>query len=211
VLLLALGSLGVAQRPAGRLLAIDEPGRTRPARIDRAGAAGSLPARPDTSLDTALVNWLALRHQPDSVVAVLQAALAAGASASEVALAGVRAGGMSYQAANASRQIADYVDALTVLAFATQTHATPDGQFLYGATAYALGVAYPSEAQRLARLGPAERAHVCTAARQAQTALQTAQRQLGADTSYNLRTVHQILGQAGRISPYADLFVERTC
>ncbi len=133
----------------------------------------------------------------DDAVRALQQARQAGDSATLVARYAVQIGQTAYQAATKSKAAADYQRAIQILEFANSTSASPEGQFLLGATALGYGQT---------QLQAAQSSKSCQAVNAARTAFNTAQLNLPAGGKFNPQATTQLLSALGQLSPIPDQF-----
>ncbi|WP_025412071.1 tetratricopeptide repeat protein [Gemmatirosa kalamazoonensis] len=150
-------------------------------------------------------------NQPDSALAALKSALTAGDSASTVALYAVSVGQNVFKAAQASKAIADFQRAVPFFEFANTTSATPEGQFLLGATQFSIGATLLQDINKLARGSAAEKRQGCDMSKTAQAAFTQAQINLPAGGKFNPTATQQMLAQLAQYSPYADQFAKALC
>ncbi len=138
-------------------------------------------------------------NRPDDAMRALQQAVAAGDSAAVVARYAVQIGQDAYRRANGTKSPGDYQRALAILDFANRTAASPEGQFLLGATALGYGQQ---------QLQAAQNSKSCTNVNAARTAFNTAQANLPAGGKFNPQATTQLLSALGQLSPIPDQFAK---
>ncbi len=146
-------------------------------------------------LYTAQANLYMQLKRPDDAFKALQQAQANGDSASSVADAAVNLGATAYQAASASKAVADYQRAISILEFANKTATTPRGQFFLGVASLGLGGQLLQEAQK---------SRSCESVTAARTAFNVAQLNLPAGGKINPQGAQQALAVLTQLSPYPD-------
>ena len=179
-----------------------------------------LQANPKTpGLNTTRAQILVDLNQPDSAFAALQAAVAAGDSAANVALAARNMGSTAYRSARASKSKADFQKAMRFLEFSNQTSATPDAAFYLGAASFELAnLIYSSEvtpvAQKLQarqRLTSDAKANACSSVKELQAALTSAQANLPAGGKVQPQAVTQMMGVVQQLTPFAESMHKAVC
>ncbi len=192
---------GVAKFPQNGGLLVDyadalrNAGQTQQA-LDLLNRAAQQNPRPP-GVNVALAGLYSQSNRLDDAVRALQAARAAGDSAALVARYAVQIGQTAYKTATASKSAADYQRAMQILEFANSTSATPEGQFLLGATALGYGQT---------QLQAAQSSRSCQAVNAARTAFNTAQLNLPAGGKFNPQATTQLLSALGQLSPIPDQF-----
>lgn len=146
-------------------------------------------------LYTAQANLYTTLKRPDDAFKALQQAAANGDSASSVADAAVNLGATAYQAASASKAVADYQRAISILEFANKTSTTPKGQFYLGVASLGLGGQLLQDAQK---------SRSCETVTAARTAFNVAQINLPAGGKINPQGAQQALAALTQLSPYPD-------
>jgi tetratricopeptide (TPR) repeat protein len=148
--------------------------------------------------------------QHEQALQALQTAVQQGDSAANVALYAVQIGQAQQRSANASKKAEDFESAIRYLEFARRTSATPEGQFLLGATALTYGQSQLLQAQNLSK-SPSSRGAACTATKAAQAQFVTAQTNLPAGGKFNPQLTSQLLSGLSQLSPAADQFAKALC
>ena len=148
--------------------------------------------------------------QHQQAMQALQQAIAAGDSSQTVALYAVGIGQAAQRTASGSKKPEDFETAISYLTFANRTNATPEGQFLLGATALSYGQTRLLEAQNLAK-SPSTRAAACTATKAAQAQFTVAQINLPAGGKFNPQATQQLLSGLTQLTPAADQFAKALC
>ncbi|HEY0780066.1 MAG TPA: tetratricopeptide repeat protein [Gemmatirosa sp.] len=146
-------------------------------------------------LYTAMANLYTQLKRPDDAFKALQQAQANGDSASTISDAAVNLGATAYQAASASKSVADYQRAISILEFANKTNRTDRGQFFLGVASLGLGGQLLQDAQKN---------RSCEAVAGARTAFNTAQLNLPAGGRVNPQGAQQALAALAQYSPYPD-------
>ncbi len=153
-------------------------------------------ANPKTpGLYTAMANLYTQLKRPDDAFKALQQAAANGDSASTIGDAAVNLGASAYQAASASKSVADYQRAISILEFANKTNRTDRGQFFLGVASLGLGGQLLQDAQKN---------RSCEAVAGARTAFTAAQLNLPAGGRVNPQGAQQALAALAQYSPYPD-------
>jgi tetratricopeptide (TPR) repeat protein len=138
----------------------------------------------------------------DSIIYSLNQAKAAGDSASAVGTYALAVGQTLYKKGVASKQVADYQEAIRVLAFADSLAPRPEAKFLMGATNLSMGNAL---------LQQASQEKSCDLAKQAQAALTDAQIQLPEGGKFNPQAAQQALGQLATLAEYPPKMIKAYC
>jgi tetratricopeptide (TPR) repeat protein len=192
---------GVAKFPQNGSLLVDyadalrASGQTQQA-VDLLQRASAQNPRP-SGVFVAQARLYSETNRIDEALRALQQAVAAGDSSTLVARYAVQIGQTAYRAANVSKSPGDFQRAIQILEFANKTQATPEGQFLLGATALGYGQQ---------QLQAAQSTKSCTAVNAARSAFSTAQLNLPAGGRFNPQATTQLLSALGQLSPIPDQF-----
>ncbi len=144
-------------------------------------------------LYTAMANLYITLKRPEDAFKALQQASANGDST--VTDAAVNLGATAYQAASASKNVADYQRAVQYLEFANKTKTTPRGQFYLGVASLGLGSQLLTDAQKT---------RSCESVNAARTAFTAAQLNLPAGGRVDPQAAQQALAALAQVSPYPD-------
>lgn len=140
--------------------------------------------------------------QPDSALATLERALAAGDDSTTVAQYALGRGSALYKEANGTKSRDDFDRARRFVALADRAMSTPQSRFLLGAAAFSIGQSAATEA-------PAAKS--CDLARLAVSSLASAAVDLDAGASVAPEAARQYLDYVAQIRPYADRQVAEFC
>jgi tetratricopeptide (TPR) repeat protein len=141
-------------------------------------------------------------NQPDSALASLRAAQAAGDSTALVAGLAAQLGNSALQAGQASKSRADYERAVTFLNFALPLNRTPQIQFALGAAAFQAGYLAVTEAQS---------SKSCDLARQAQANFAIANTNIPPAGQVSPESASQIMGALQQLQAPTAQLVRSLC
>jgi tetratricopeptide (TPR) repeat protein len=194
---------GVAKFPQNGSLLVDyadalrASGQTQQA-VDLLQRASAQNPRP-SGVFVAQARLYSETNRIDEALRALQQAVAAGDSSTLVARYAVQIGQTAYRAANVSKSPGDFQRAIQILEFANKTQATPEGQFLLGATALGYGQQ---------QLQAAQSTKSCAAVNNARTAFTSAQLNIGPAGKSNPQLAGQLLAALGQLSPIPEQFAK---
>jgi tetratricopeptide (TPR) repeat protein len=141
-------------------------------------------------------------NMPDSVLAVIKTAAAAGGDKSTLAQVALKTGSDAYKAGNASKNRADLQRAVEFLLLSDQLNASADAKFLAGASAFLIGQSAVNEAQDTKN---------CTLARLAKSSFDTAQENVPAGLQGYPDAAKQLLTAIPQFTPAVDDQIKRFC
>ena len=141
-------------------------------------------------------------NQPDSAIASLQKAQAAGDSAAFLGQYALSLGNQFFKKASSSKSRDDFANAVKFLTFADKLAPSPQAKFLLGASAFSVGQSLAQDAQK---------GKSCALARQAQESFTTAEINLPAGGAAFPEPTKQYLGYLGQISPAVNQMVKAYC
>ena len=158
------------------------------------------PKAPQANL--VLAQLYADMNQPDSALTALQAAQAAGDSATVVGTLAASIGQKAYDAGQASKSRADYERAVRFLTFAEQANPTKEIQFLLGAAAFQAGYLGVQEAQASKN---------CQLAQASQAHFAVVQRTIPAAGSVSPQGASQIMGAVQQLQEPTTQLIKAVC
>ena len=144
--------------------------------------------------------------RPDSALATLQRAVAAGEDANVVAAFALSKGNAFFRAANGTKTRADFHLAMRYLAFADSLKPTPQTKFLLGASALSVAQTALTDAPNIK-----VKEESCTLAQLGAQTLPIARASLEAGVDVSPEATKQYLDYLDVISPYADKQIAAFC
>jgi tetratricopeptide (TPR) repeat protein len=141
-------------------------------------------------------------NQPDSVLAVIRTAAAAGGDKRTLAQVALKTGSDAYKAGNASKNRADLQRAVAFLLLSDQLDGSADAKFLAGASAFLIGQSAVNEAQDTKS---------CALARLAKESFTTAQENVPAGLQSYSDAAKQLLTAIPQFTPAVDDQIRRFC
>jgi tetratricopeptide (TPR) repeat protein len=145
---------------------------------------------------------LSSMNQPDSVLAVIRTAAAAGGDKKTLAQVALKTGSDAYKAGNTSKNRADLQRAVEFLLLSDQLDGSADAKFLAGASAFLIGQSAVNEAQDTKS---------CTLARLAKESFSTAQDNVPAGLQSYADAAKQLLTAIPQFTPAVDDQIRRFC
>jgi len=144
--------------------------------------------------------------RPDSALAMLQQAAAAGDDRNEIAQFALSKGNALFRAANATEKREDFERAMRFLQFADTLKPTPQSKFVLGAAALRVAQTALTEAPK-----HTVKDQSCTSARLGSDALLVARASLEAGRAVSEEATGQFLEYLEQISPYAEKQIAAFC
>lgn len=144
--------------------------------------------------------------RPDSALATLKRAVAAGEDVSAIAQFALSKGNVLFRAANGTKIRADFQLAMRFLAFADTLRSTPQTKFLLGASALSVAQAALTDAPSLKI-----REESCAIAQLGAETLPLARESLNAGRAVSPEATKEYLDYLDLISPYADRQIAAFC
>lgn len=173
--------------------------------LEEALEATRLAIQADPSLPRGFLQMAQLQidlGQPDSALATLERALAAGDDSTTVAQYALGRGSAMYKEANGTKSRDDFDRARRFVALADRALSTPQSKFLLGAAAFSIGQSAATEA-------PAAKS--CDLARLAAGSLASAAVDLDAGAMVAPDAARQYLDYIAQIRPYVDRQINAFC
>ena len=146
--------------------------------------------------------------RPDSALAAVHRALAAGEQASIVASYALSKGNGFFRAANASKKREDFQLAMRFLAFADSVRPSPQAKFLLGASAFSVTTMALSDALKT---GETDKLAACELSRLGGETLPLARSNLEAGAEIQPDAVKQYLDYLGELQPFVDRQMTAFC